>query len=562
MNTGASGLAYNPREVEVLLDGTPTKVKYPRGYGVTGFLYVYRVLEYIFEDLGLTILENPFATDKELSTIVVLNNTADACVTGTIEYKNLMPSCTVEEFMHSLYAKFGLVYSIDSNTRTVVLKLIRNIFDTEAKEDFLSKFYGGEMSITYSEHKQLRLSPKCSLKMAGTETEIYEDFVKRLTVGSINILPQNKGNLSAEEIQSKNTAINSKYIIHEKITGNWYRWDGANKTFIRTSSPFFAWDKNTLGVEKEETTGEDECVPMVMDNGLPFPLYCAGTVHVNTYLRTASKKDVDERTKETPLAFLMALPLYESGYTGGTITPYNYLGERIEIDSKPISFSLYYQFTDGLFANFWKKYDAVIRHAFNEIDIVTYQSLRSILDYDFLRPLNFKGQEMLLDTVAYSVPATNPTKVGVKMKTLREIGPVSQEEQQTPVIEDIGELYRWELVWHNREDVHAAKIEELKGKAKQDWLNSDPSMGGYADDEYTQYYVSVDNLITEGYVTPENDEDVYSEILEEGGLTREKQYTCGLHAEVAVYYGGSPVYLGKYNETLSYRATFQSVRLL
>ena len=53
----------------------------------------------IFSAYGFTLVENPFATDYQLSKMVVLNNVADTIVTGEIDYRNLMPDCTVNEFL-------------------------------------------------------------------------------------------------------------------------------------------------------------------------------------------------------------------------------------------------------------------------------------------------------------------------------------------------------------------------------------------------------------------------------------------------------------------------------
>ena len=72
---------------------------------MTAFLYVWRVLELVFSEFGYTITENPFKTDKELSNLVILNNAADCCVKGKLSYADLMPDCTVEEFLNAIHIK-------------------------------------------------------------------------------------------------------------------------------------------------------------------------------------------------------------------------------------------------------------------------------------------------------------------------------------------------------------------------------------------------------------------------------------------------------------------------
>ena len=103
---------------QLLINDTPTETSLPEGYGVAPFLYVHRVLDFIFSEFGYTITENPFKTDKELSSLVILNNAADCCVTGILNYADLMPDCTIEDFLNALYVRFGLVYNVSSDTKT------------------------------------------------------------------------------------------------------------------------------------------------------------------------------------------------------------------------------------------------------------------------------------------------------------------------------------------------------------------------------------------------------------------------------------------------------------
>ena len=94
------------------VDGTVMNVSLPNGYGVTAFLYVWRVLELAFADLGYVIDSNPFKglDAGDLAQLVVLNNVADAICTGYLNYSDLMPDCEVQAFLQALKVRFGLIY--------------------------------------------------------------------------------------------------------------------------------------------------------------------------------------------------------------------------------------------------------------------------------------------------------------------------------------------------------------------------------------------------------------------------------------------------------------------
>jgi len=97
---GSRGLEQ-PTKVKRLINGEITEVSVPEGYMVSPFLRVWRILELIFADMGLTLVTNPFAQSLELSRLVVLNNAADSCCRASIRYADLMPDSTVEEFLNA-----------------------------------------------------------------------------------------------------------------------------------------------------------------------------------------------------------------------------------------------------------------------------------------------------------------------------------------------------------------------------------------------------------------------------------------------------------------------------
>ena len=86
---GSDGKTYallkEARTERVVISGQAVDVKVPAGYGISPFLKVSRILEMIFSAYGFTLVENPFATDYQLSKMVVLNNVADTIVTGEID---------------------------------------------------------------------------------------------------------------------------------------------------------------------------------------------------------------------------------------------------------------------------------------------------------------------------------------------------------------------------------------------------------------------------------------------------------------------------------------------
>lgn len=548
---GENSLKTRERSENMVVNSTLYSTTLPAGYGITGFLRVWRVLELIFEEFGYDLEENPFKTDPELACIVVMNNAADACVTNKLSYLDLMPSCTVEEFLKSIYAKFGAVYSISTDTRKARVRLIRDIVKMTAGKDYSHDVTDYPL-ITYAEPKQLKLSCKTSLQGAAPEVERFEDFVK-----------DGKKRAFSTDI------IGDLYqpLLLEKITGRWYRYSSDIATIKEVSSSFFSWDRKTKNVEYEDIAGEDECVPMTYETGTSslIPCYMTGAVHRYTEMKISDDTEVSDEKNETPLAFLIAFvrERYQDSnevthypITIGSTFPYDNYGRTAQVGGNDFSFSLVWQYNNGLFMQFWKDYDAILRHANNQIEVDTRLKTQETTEVDFLRPVIMQGQRMLVDAFSYILPSKRDIKVSFVFKTLRLIGPYNlEEEQHIPTIEGLSGSLKWVLTGTNLSALEQAWRDEL--------------IQQYNGVEYGYHVISIE--MTEDYRSwdrPETDIDFIENYPEEEGEIATRDYYVEVFATVCYQEReadhGQVHYRTRYDhldKVITYTATFEGRRI-
>lgn len=526
-------LRYQARTETFLVNGTPTAVTLPEGYGVTAFLYVWRVLELVFSEFGYTITENPFKTDKQLYNLVILNNAADCCVKGKLSYADLMPDCTVEDFLNALYVRFGLVYNVSSDTKTATLRLIRDIVDDVPDID-LSRSLTDEPLITYETARQMKLSAKTSFTGAAPSVERFEDYLK----------DQEVARLARVDVSQRVIHLN-----YEETTGRWFKWDEDNKRLTYSSSSFFSWDRKSDSIEDNELTSDDECVPMdFAPNDILSPQYLADYVHRYTYLKTSSNNDDEDSEKvETPLSFVFAFTSSQnSKYPFGSVLPYTSEGEEVILkDGSKHTISLLFQYKNGLFIKFWKKYDAIIRHSFNQVEANTLLPVHQLMSMDILTPVALRGQYLLFDGLSYSLPANKIVPVDLTLRTLRLIAPYNLDEEH--FIKDFGStLYVWKLVRNTQ-----AEVQENK---KQEVLNYLKGLGFTIENE--RYWT-----ITDGFINPGTDDYIIENppTSENDTLTRDYQFQ--LRVNINYIQNDPEATTGTYNETftLSYIGEFISV---
>lgn len=526
-------LRYQARTETFLVNGTPTAVTLPEGYGVTAFLYVWRVLELVFSEFGYTITENPFKTDKQLYNLVILNNAADCCVKGKLSYADLMPDCTVEDFLNALYVRFGLVYNVSSDTKTATLRLIRDIVDDVPDID-LSRSLTDEPLITYETARQMKLSAKTSFTGAAPSVERFEDYLK----------DQEVARLAKVDI--------TKRVIHlnyEETTGRWFKWDEDNKRLTYSSSSFFSWDRKTDNIEDNELTSDDECVPMdFAPNDILSPQYLADYVHRYTYLKTSSNNDDEDSEKvETPLSFVFAFTSSQnSKYPFGSVLPYTSEGEEVVLkDGSKHTISLLFQYKNGLFINFWKKYDAIIRHSFNQVEANVLLPVHQLMGMDILTPVALRGQYLLFDGFSYSLPANKNVPVDLTLRTLRLIAPLNLDEEH--YIKDFGStLYVWKLVRNTQAEVQKNKKQEIL----DDFRNS-----GYTivNDRFW--------TITDGFINPGTDDYIIENPPTSENDTLTRNYQFQLRVNINYIQDDPEATTGTFDHTytLSYIGEFISI---
>ena len=450
-------LVSRARQQDQPVDGTMTSVNLPNGYGVTGFLYVWRVLELAFGDLGYEIESNPFkgAAAGDLAKVVVLNNVADAICTGYLNYADLLPDCEVQAFLQSLKVRFGLVYLLNQDTKRVRLELVRDIIAKSPSLD-LKAMLADWPSVSYEACKQLKLTAKTSLYNAAPTNERLEDYTRGFSLDSQH--------LTVVDERSPGDGISTPLLL-ERMTGKVYKWDDANTAYTDSVSGFFDWDPQTEGLETEDLSSEDECVPMVKVDNSYYPGYITGAVHRHTYIKG---RESEKEENETPLALIISY-----GQSGRITPPSSATGEPL---------SLLFQWSDGLYARFWSGYDDLLRRAFNKVEVEARMTPVQMGALQLLDPVSLEGQALLIDGFDYNLPLSQLSQVRLTLRTLRGIG------TSIAVIPSIGpseKSWHW-VVWRtsNLDMAIARALSELREEHPEAAIDHVENDGAWLDDGF------------------------------------------------------------------------------
>lgn len=403
-----------PRNETYLLNDDPVETSLPAGYGCTGFLKVSYLLDFIFKKYGYTVVENPFLHHQQLSRLCVLNNAADVCVKGFIDCADFLPDCTINEFLQALYCRFGMVYFIDGKLKEVKMKLLKDIIDYASPEDW-SLSIASEPIISYNAPSQLRLSASTNIEGAAPANENINAFLLKYR----NFVTTN---------------VDNGYLYHDKVHGRFLKKNLITKEIETMSPDSFPWDR-LAEISYEDIASVDESLPMIsIDTAHPFtcPAYLLGKVHRYTNLASATVELSDEQGKKTPLCFCFAPPPKSGSYPFGSPRCYNPEGNKIT----GFEFSLSFIGKEGLFNHFWKKYDAILRHANHTIEADMHLNNNRLLNNDTSKPITINGQRLLLDSIRYTLPLSMIRPSEVKYRTLKLLKPYDLEKEQSIPIKE------------------------------------------------------------------------------------------------------------------------------
>ena len=419
---GNYDLKKNVRTEKIVISGTLVDVKLPAGYGLSLFIRVSKILELIFSSYGFNLVENAFATHYQLKKMVVLNNVADAIVQGQIEYKNMMPDCSVNDFLDALYCRTGAKVFVDGNTKTAKVILIKDAISANPFANW-TLLKSSDLVPSYGVPKQLKLSAGTSFEGADVESDSFEEFLEQYN----GIITEVKG-------ASPGYIPDDTYICYQASTGRFYKRNVITKNVSLVSSDFFPWNKKTVNVENEEVTGADECLPMAFTNSLLVPQYLAGTVNLNTTLRGAK---VEEQKEDTPLCFCFAMGLAtdekgnSTGYYFGSSLCRDPSGNYFRDSSgNTYTYSLVFRGEDGAFNRFFKEWDAILRHSNHTLTGKFNIDRINLTKIDVGRPLLISGQRLMVESVKHSMPYRINKPATVKLRTTKLLKPYDLESEQ------------------------------------------------------------------------------------------------------------------------------------
>lgn len=442
-------LIYGARLINV--GGEEEKI--PEGYGLTPFLYLRRTVSMIFSLMGYTIGENAF--DEEFfDRIVLVNNNADSICDGTLHYADLVPSCTVADWLEWMEYKFGIYMTVRSDGKTVDLVALRDIYERNPDLGISELLYGEEPEISVVEPSHLVIKSGTSIDGAAPAAETWAELVERYGA-CIRLVDTDF--MKWESILPP--TLRTGTLIYRLSHGEFFETQTDNEgalTLRRIGTDYFSRDGKSTD-NPEERSAQDElpplydCVCGVKEDGdIVTALYIGGRLHSRTSVLGQSESGDGQKIIIAADAGMTAVSYgHAIRYRFGTVRGCDNQGNIKEDvpDLRP----------DALYSRFFTKADYMARNCTASVKLTPHLPVRTLLSYDMLRPKWWKGALLLPKTVNYTVG--NRYKCGSCEYQLLQEYADAIPDTVPPDLPDI--KFYWQYV-EKEEETKAAWLESIE----------------------------------------------------------------------------------------------------
>lgn len=407
--TGEMKYKLNGSKEYTYKDDEGNDITVPVGYAITPFFKLRYVLKKIFEYFGFTLEPTIFDTTPEYRNIVVMNNTMDAIMPGYFIESQLVPDCTINEFLDMIRNSFCGDFFIDVPSKTARLALFNDVIASPPDQDMTKYLSSDFENLELNKPKQVKLTIKKSLPYASTTTGTLNEFIEKYSdyFGSTSELINDEGIYP--------------FYMQNSIWKVYNRIEGAGMVYYkkeRLSSMNFDYvTKDNIETEEHAIPSEAPASVYVRHRYTDLLTYApviGSKRNLNSFVIINGKKQ-EEDTPECPL--ILSLEYFRSFCRVGLQTSMCRAEEQPPAGEPESSLLLWGE--SGLFARHWKNYDNLLRTSFipitHKLKLPAY--ILKNFSFDKLKIIN--GQPMIPISLKYSTDDCELIDVEIQLLTVK-----------------------------------------------------------------------------------------------------------------------------------------------
>ena len=359
----------------------------PKGYGVAPFLKLYRLIELLFDRLGYRVTYNCFAANDYRS-LTIVHNCSDCLVQPVLNYADMVPSCTLSEFLEWLEAKFHVQPLVNSDSKEVRIVKTEDVLNGSADDD-ISENVEGHPAVNHSPTKRIVLTPTNSIESSEPAAETFDQLIAK------HGYYINMDETLFEELNGNNPIFMGGLMLR-KSTGMFYEQGlhlvDAKPVLNPVGTNHFVYDRDN----------SDETVDFSQADVMPL-MMCEGSTHrvapfIGERLHCHTAYQDKKEDGKQDIIVVRACFGQGNGYkTSGTT-------QQFLPDATTGGVSFGYDLTNyGIYNHFWRRYNEVLLNNETKIAMRMKLSIAEFLQFDMSSLKLCYGQLLLPERISAEI---------------------------------------------------------------------------------------------------------------------------------------------------------------
>lgn len=379
-------------EAPTVHEGDIDNMSVPDCYGLAPFLRLSRLVELLFQLLGYEVTSNCL-NDWPFQRMVMVHNCSDCLCnpTYTLYYRDLVPSCTLSDFLTWLNNKWHVQPVVDSETRHVKIVAMETMLTLDADLD-ITQLVEGDFKMQLNPAKRIVLTPSNKIEGTDPAADTFDKLIEKY--GNFDYVNE----LEFQQYPSANPPTNASLILR-RATGQFYAVEyDSNIAKYQTKllgTNHFTYDRQNSD-DTEDFSQNDSIPLMLVGSKMETTPFIGDRLHAHTSYNGSTaddKQDIIVVQAVTDSHFV-----YQTTGTTQPVIPY----------AQPQDGKYFFELGIGvcpydLYEPCWQRYNnLLLNHPTHMSGRVDY-SIGQILAMDMTRLKHCLGQKLLPVTASATI---------------------------------------------------------------------------------------------------------------------------------------------------------------
>lgn len=277
-------------EARTVHEGDIDNMSVPDCYGLAPFLRLSRLVELLFQLLGYQVTSNCL-NDWPFQRMVIVHNCSDCLCnpTYTLYYRDLVPSCTLSDFLTWLNNKWHVQPVVDSETRHVKIVAMETMLTLDADLD-ITRLVEGDFKMQLNPTKRVVMTPSNKIEGTDPAAATFDKLIEKY--GNFDYVNE----FEFQQYPTANPPTNASLILR-RATGQFYAVEyDSNIAKYQTKllgTNHFTYDRQNS--DDTEDFNQNDSIPLMLVEGkMQTTPFIGDRLHAHTSYNGSTADDTQD----------------------------------------------------------------------------------------------------------------------------------------------------------------------------------------------------------------------------------------------------------------------------